>query len=75
MESGQMKCTFLAYIQFMPSIFSLLINYLNKKNFDFYTFHLHFTSKKYCVMSKKYKTFFLSIIISDIVVCVSCLCS
>lgn len=34
-ESCQMKCAWFVYIQFIPTMFSLMINYLNKYTFDF----------------------------------------
>lgn len=33
--------TWLLYVQFTPSTFSLIITYLNQWNFDFYIFQLH----------------------------------
>lgn len=33
--------TWLLYVQFTPSTFSLIITYLNQLNFDFYIFQLH----------------------------------
>lgn len=35
-ESCQMKCALFVYIQFIPTMFSLMINYLNKYTLIFY---------------------------------------
>lgn len=34
-----MKFTWMLHIEFIPTIFPLMINYFNKLTFDFYAFH------------------------------------
>lgn len=58
MESGQIQCIWLTYIQFIPSMFSLIV-WLNKPLILYSSeiFHLHLTQNYWCIQMERNSVF------------------